>query len=54
MIRLGIVDAILALHPTAQFTTNDGKSEEWHSSEITQPSLKQIEEKLHSSPLSKT
>ena len=46
MTKLNIVHAILALHPTAQFTTNDGKIEEWHSPEITQPSLKQIEEKL--------
>ena len=46
MIRLGIVDAILALHPTAQFTTNNGKIEEWHSSEITQPTEEEIEVKL--------
>ena len=46
MIRLGIVDAILALHPTAQFTTNNGKIEEWHSSEITQPTEQEIEVKL--------
>ncbi len=35
MIRLGIIDAILALHPTAQFNTNNGKIEEWLFSEIT-------------------
>ncbi len=46
MIRLGIVDAISALHPTAQFTTNNGKIEEWHSSEITQPTEEEIEVKL--------
>ena len=46
MIRLGIVDAILALHPTAQFTTNNGKIEERHSSEITQPTEEEIEVKL--------
>ncbi len=46
MIRLGTVDAILALHPTAQFTTNNGKIEEWHSSEITQPTEEEIEVKL--------
>ena len=46
MTRLGIVDAISALHPTAQFTTNNGKIEEWHSSEITQPTEEEIEVKL--------
>ena len=46
MIRLNIVDAISALHPTAQFTTNNGKIEEWHSSEITQPTEEEIEVKL--------
>ena len=46
MTRLGIVDAILELHPTAQFTTNNGKIEEWHSSEITQPTEQEIEVKL--------
>ena len=46
MIKLGIVDAISALHPTAQFTTNNGKIEEWHSSEITQPTEEEIEVKL--------
>ena len=46
MIRLGIVDAILALQPSAKFTTNDGKIEEWHSSEITQPTDEEIEVKL--------
>ena len=46
MTRLGIVDAISALHPTAQFTTNNGKIEEWHSSEITQPTEEEIELKL--------
>lgn len=46
MTKLNIVHAILALHPTAQFTTNNDQVEEWHSSEITQPSLKEIEEKL--------
>ena len=46
MIRLGIVDAISALHPTAQFTTNNGKIEECHSSEITQPTEEEIEVKL--------
>ena len=38
--------AILALHPTAQFTTNNGQVEEWHSSEITQPTEEEIEVKL--------
>lgn len=47
MIRLGTVDAILALHPTAQFTTNNGKIEEWHSSEITQPTEEEINTKLN-------
>ena len=46
MTKLNIVHAILALHPTAQFTTNDGKVEEWHSSEITQPTEQEIEVKL--------
>ena len=46
MTRLGIVDAIRVLHPTAQFTTNNGKIEEWHSSEITQPTEQEIEVKL--------
>ena len=46
MIRLGIIDAILALHPTAQFTTNNGKIEEWHSSEITQPTEVEINNKI--------
>ena len=46
MTRLGIVDAISALHPTAQFTTNNGKIEEWHSSEITQPTEEEIEVKF--------
>ena len=46
MTRLGIVDAISALHPTAQFTTNNGKIEEWHSSEITQPTEEEIKVKL--------
>ena len=46
MIRIGTVDAILALHPTAKFTTNNGKIEEWHSSEITQPTEQEIEIKL--------
>ena len=46
MTRLGIVNAIRALHPTAQFTTNNGKIEEWHSSEITQPTEQEIEIKL--------
>ena len=46
MTRLGIVDAILELHPTAQFTTNNGKIEEWHSSEMTQPTEQEIEVKL--------
>ena len=46
MTRLGIVDAILALHPTVQFTTNNGKIGEWHSSEITQPTEQEIEIKL--------
>ena len=46
MTRLGIVNAIRALHPTAQFTTNNGKIEEWHSSEITQPTEQEIEVKL--------
>ena len=47
MTRLGIVDAISALHPTAQFTTNNGKIEEWHSSEITQPTEEEINTKLN-------
>ena len=46
MTKLNIVHAILALHPTAQFTTNNGKIEEWHSSEITQPTEQEIEVKL--------
>ena len=46
MTRLGIVDAISALHPTAQFTTNNDKIEEWHSSEITQPTEEEIKVKL--------
>ena len=46
MTRLGIVDAISALHPTAQFTTNNGKIEEWHSSEITQPTQEELDAKL--------
>ena len=46
MTKLNIVHAILALHPTAQFTTNDGQVEEWHSSEITQPTEQEIEVKL--------
>ena len=46
MTKLNIVHAILALHPTAQFTTNDGQVEEWHSSEITQPTEQEIEIKL--------
>ena len=46
MTKLNIVHAILALHPTAQFTTNDGQVEEWHSSEITQPTEEEIEVKL--------
>ena len=46
MTKLNIVHAILALHPTAQFTTNNGQVEEWHSSEITQPTEQEIEVKL--------
>ena len=46
MTKLNIVHAILALHPTAQFTTNDGKIEEWHSPQITQPTEQEIEVKL--------
>ena len=46
MTKLNIVHAILALHPTAQFTTNNGKIEEWHSSEMTQPTEQEIEVKL--------
>ena len=46
MTKLNIVHAILALHPTAQFTTNNGQVEEWHSSEITQPTEQEIEIKL--------
>ncbi len=46
MTKLNIVHAILALHPTAQFTTNNGQVEEWHSSEITQPTEEEIEVKL--------
>ena len=46
MTKLNIVHAILALHPTAQFTTNDGQVEEWHSSEITQPTEDEINAKL--------
>ena len=46
MTKLNIVHAILALHPTAQFTTNNGQVEEWHSSEITQPTEEEIELKL--------
>ena len=46
MTKLNIVHAILALHPTAQFTTNDGKVEEWHSPQITQPTEQEIEVKL--------
>ena len=47
MTKLNIVHAILALHPTAQFTTNNGKIEEWHSSEITQPTEEEINTKLN-------
>ena len=46
MTRLGIVDAISALHPTAQFTTNNGKIGEWHSPEITQPTEEEIVQKV--------
>ena len=46
MTKLNIVHAILALHPTAQFTTNNDQVEEWHSSEITQPTEQEIEVKL--------
>ena len=46
MTKLNIVHAILALHPTSQFTTNDGKIEEWHAPQITQPTEQEIEVKL--------
>ena len=41
-----VVDAIRALHPTAQFTTNNGKIDGWHSSDITQPTEDAINAKL--------
>ena len=41
-----VVDAVKALHPTAQFTTNNGKIDEWHSSDITQPTEDEINTKL--------
>ena len=41
-----VVDAVKALHPTAQFTTNTGKIDEWHSSDITQPTEDEINTKL--------
>ena len=40
------IDALLILCPNAEFVLSDGKIVEWHSSEIPQPTEKEIEVKL--------
>ena len=46
MRRILIDDAIIAIHPDAQFTTVDGVITEWNSTDITQPTQEELDAKL--------
>ena len=40
---IDVAQAISSLHPTAEFTTSDGKVTNWFSKSITQPTESEIE-----------
>jgi len=44
--KIGTIDALLELCPTAEFVLFDGKIVEWHSSGITQPTEDEINAKV--------
>ena len=44
--RIGIEHAIRALHPDAQFTMVNDDITEWHSPDITQPDIKELNAKV--------